>query len=252
MKVAVIGNKGGTGKTSIAVHIAWKLAQKFPVLLVDTDYGQGSAFRWVTGVRNVPQMNTVYRVPHSPGLKVIVLKREAIPSLPDIIAKREEDFFVIDGRPEPWVSGMIAEALDAEDIGMIVVDSASIESVRQATDLWQAIKKAGSDVADYYVVVNKFPPTGIVNSRWISQINSKGLKYLLAIPRSELFQISEKSHVPVWEIAMGNRMAVSVRFAQIADLIESRYYELTGEAIREVARYDVEHRTGGGVPKSSS
>ena len=47
MIVAVLGEKGGTGKTTIAVHLAgWRLRAGREVMLIDADR-QGSASLWV-------------------------------------------------------------------------------------------------------------------------------------------------------------------------------------------------------------
>ena len=44
-KIAFLSQKGGSGKTTLAVHIAVAAAQSENVLLIDTD-PQGSASAW--------------------------------------------------------------------------------------------------------------------------------------------------------------------------------------------------------------
>ena len=37
MRIAVVNQKGGTGKTTIAFHLGWGLSKEEDVLLIDTD-----------------------------------------------------------------------------------------------------------------------------------------------------------------------------------------------------------------------
>ena len=46
VKIAVANLKGGTGKTTTAVHLALGLARHGSVLLVDMDYGQPQSVQW--------------------------------------------------------------------------------------------------------------------------------------------------------------------------------------------------------------
>ena len=43
--IAVVNQKGGTGKTTISTNLACAFADRFQVLLLDAD-GQGSALDW--------------------------------------------------------------------------------------------------------------------------------------------------------------------------------------------------------------
>ena len=53
--IAVVNQKGGTGKTTISTNLACAFADRFQVLLLDAD-GQGSALDWADS-----------RAPASPG-----------------------------------------------------------------------------------------------------------------------------------------------------------------------------------------
>ena len=51
--VAIVNQKGGTGKTTLATNLAWALSEKGSVLLLDAD-PQASAQNWVAGDGQVP------------------------------------------------------------------------------------------------------------------------------------------------------------------------------------------------------
>ena len=43
--IAIVNQKGGTGKTTLSTNLAWAFAETAPVLLLDAD-PQGSAQHW--------------------------------------------------------------------------------------------------------------------------------------------------------------------------------------------------------------
>ena len=109
MIVALLNQKGGTGKTTIALHLAGAWAREGRrVTLVDAD-PQGSALDWSLqrARENVPRLFGVI------GLARDTLHREA----PDMA--RDADHVVIDGPPR--VAGLMRSALLAADVVLIPV-----------------------------------------------------------------------------------------------------------------------------------
>ena len=122
--VAIVNQKGGSGKTTLAINLSWALAATERVLLLDAD-PQGSAQDWAHDSDNSPEGLTVMGAGKG-GLLAQV--RSLAPSY---------DWIIIDG--PPGISRVSAEAVRAADVVLIPTKPSPLD-VWAATDIVDAVR----------------------------------------------------------------------------------------------------------------
>lgn len=158
--IAVLNQKGGVGKTTLATHLATELAYRGErVLMVDAD-PQGSALDW-------SQMRVQRRMPRLAA--VIGLARETLHHEVPVIA-RNVDHVVIDGPPR--VTALARSAILASDLVLVPV-------LPSPYDVW-----ASADVVALIAEARLFKPAlraaFVVNRRVVGTVIGREARTALA------------------------------------------------------------------------
>ena len=146
--IAILNQKGGVGKTTLAVHIATALARKkLRVLLVDAD-PQGSALDWAAA-RHGDQLFPVVGLPKSSIHK----------ELPAVAINYE--FVIIDGPPR--VYDVTRSAIMASDLVLVPVQPSPYDvwAAKEIMDLFNEAAVYKPSVKKAFVINRKIVNTAI-------------------------------------------------------------------------------------------
>ncbi len=148
MKISVQNQKGGVGKTTLAIHISHALALKGSrVLLVDAD-PQGSARDWAAARSDKPPFSVI-------GLDRPTLHRDLPPLAKDY------DHVVIDGPPR--VSDLARSAIIAADLVIVPIQPSPYD-VWAANEIIKLIEEASvfkEKLKSVFVINRKIVNTAI-------------------------------------------------------------------------------------------
>lgn len=211
MIVALVNQKGGTGKTTLSLHLAGALAgEGGRVVLVDAD-PQASALDWAEA-RQRQGLDRRFAVL---GLPRETLHREA-PAL-----ARDADHIVIDGPPR--VAGIARSALLAADLVLIPVQPSAIDGWASA-EMLRLLEEA-----------RVFRPE--LAARFV--LNRCAARTLIARDTAELLA---ESNPPLLAARIGQRVAFAecAGLGQLVDETEggelaARDIEAFAAAVREIA-----------------
>jgi chromosome partitioning protein len=148
MIISLLNQKGGVGKTTLAVHLASAFALRGGrVLLVDAD-PQGSALDWSASRQGEPLVPVI-------GLPTKNLHREVQAHIPNY------DYIIIDGPPR--VNELARAALMAADVVLIPVQPSPYDvwAAKEITDLLGEVAVFKENQKAAFVINRKITNTAI-------------------------------------------------------------------------------------------
>jgi chromosome partitioning protein len=146
--LAVLNQKGGVGKTTLATHIAMRLSElNHRVLLIDADQ-QGSSLDWKAARGD------------EPAFTVVGLPKDSIHREIDALSK-DYDWVVIDGPPR--VSTVAKSAIAASDMVLIPVQPSPYDvwAAKDIVDLIVEVRVLKEDLKAAFTVNRKVVGTAI-------------------------------------------------------------------------------------------
>ena len=200
--IAILNQKGGVGKTTLAVHIATALARQGKrVLLLDAD-PQGSALDWAAARHGEPLFPVV-------GLPKVSIHKE-LPGL-----AKGYDFVLIDGPPR--VYEVAKSAIMASDVVLIPVQPSPY-------DVW-----AAKEIVDMLKEANIYKP----RLQSVFAINRKIVNTAIGRDVSEALSAYP---VPVLATAICQRVAFAESATQGLTVYELDPDMLAAREMNELAR----------------
>ena len=165
--VAIINQKGGTGKTTLATNLAWVLAEKEDILLLDAD-PQASAQNWSVGDGTVPETLTIKEI-GTGDLFRLVRSMAA-----------DYDWVIIDG--PPGITKTSADAVRVADVVLIPAKPSPLD-VWAASDIVAAVlarQKTARGVPKAAFVITMSQPRTRLGQQIDAALNEMGIPVLQA------------------------------------------------------------------------
>ena len=214
MRVACFNHKGGCGKTTLAVHIAFLAMElKKPCLVVDLDR-QGNAFQWLTGYETEPDEQAFTGL----GANVDVLYSPG--NVPKEIAKDDDRMIVFDCPPAYSVGKVLLKQMKP-DIFLIPVNGRmSIIGAMNVTDEMKSIKELKAK-GKIIIIPNMVNIRSTVGTEELEAASQTGADWVWDLPicAAETVRRAEAFGKAAWDIPYGRRAKATMHLRALCEWI---------------------------------
>lgn len=195
--VAITNNKGGVGKTFLALHIAYGLKNfhNRRVVVVDTDIEQADAVKWATQYKvKSPEVGKVYKG----AIDIPVIWKQGKEA---VVREDFDGVVVVDGRPNIVISG---EGYLYSDVCIFPVEGKlSMENLKGLVDLIAQVR----DVKYKIVVVNKYDSRTRFSKLQFDMARILGMElFPIGITESVRVKEAEQEGITVWNMKKRGRI----------------------------------------------
>jgi len=205
--IIVHNHKGGSGKTTLSVHLAWQLSECMqPVVLLDLDT-QDNATRWLTRFQWEGNEAVDVQTPDGHGTLAVVNQNAPLALQ---IADDRDALLIVDTPPTVDVFERIPAIVHPQPQDIFVVPCSSRMSLDGAVAVIEEIHERGLQTR-IRLIANQTDPKEPASKKELATM--EGLErefrdvivFRAAIPSNMKMHLAERDGMPFWEVDYADR-----------------------------------------------